>query len=187
VQVLCGRTVYLKAGRVAGIGEVDEQVRAYLSDIKSTAATDASGIIPLGQSLELRRLSLQPSPVGSGAPLKFALEIFPKRSTRLYGPALLFYSVYGSRVAILDLRLPGNPYSLEEGRPLRLRGTVKSLPLVEGDYRVGLHVACTEYYGDYLDLTSLTVFSQPDREDNVPYPAAHRGFVELQRTLEREP
>jgi hypothetical protein len=91
---------------------------------------------------------------------------------------MLIYSDYGTRIAILDLRRE----HVVGGRminPLRLEGHISSLPLVEGDYRVGFFVGTEDYEADYLDLARINVVSRPAAGGPVPYPAAHRGCVEL--------
>ncbi|MBI3877334.1 MAG: hypothetical protein HY300_15485, partial [Verrucomicrobia bacterium] len=87
-------------------------------------------------------------------------------------------SVYGTRVAVLDLR-GREPVSLQKGRTHRVTGTIHAFPLVEGDYRIGLFAGCTQYDGDFQDLAGITVASASDAGGNVPYQAVYRGLTEL--------
>ncbi|MBI5775194.1 MAG: ABC transporter ATP-binding protein [Verrucomicrobia bacterium] len=184
VQVLCGRIIHLRAGRVAGIGAVDEQVRAYLTEQKEAQSSGAAGAA-LGSALELQRLQFTPNPVVSGDAVQFSLEIAAKQKSRLHELVVLIYSMYGVRVAILDVRQQnGQPYEVSPERPLRLGGKINSLPFVEGDYQIGLWIRSDDSYGDFFNLAGLTVLNQGRAQANVPYPAAHRGHLELDFTHE---
>jgi len=178
VQVLCGRCLHLKQGRVIGYGDVPGQINAYLGEIKSRALGTGGEAIPLGRVLELRELDFTPNPVTSGQPLDFAIELSAKEDTSLSQLAVLVYSIYGTRAAILDLR-GREAAPIQKGRAHRITGTIKSFPLVEGDYRIGLFAGCTHYDGDFHDLASVTVASASDSSGKVPYQAVHRGLVEL--------
>ena len=183
VQVLCGRILHLKAGRVAGFGSCEEQLHAYLAEAKKPSAAASGAAVPLGKVLELRQLDFLPNPVASGGPARFTIEVGAKVDTQLTHLAVLFYSVYGTRVAILDLR-QGAPVPIKAGRSHRIVGEIKAVPFVEGDYRIGLYTGCAQEDGDTLDLAGLTVSSASKGGDNVPYPAVHRGLVELDYTFQ---
>jgi hypothetical protein len=70
--------------------------------------------------------------------------------------------------------------AIEPGKPYRCAGRIKSFPIVEGDYRVGLFMQCSEYDGDYHDLASLTVSAATREGELAPYAAHFRGLVELE-------
>ena len=183
VQALCGRIIHLKKGRLIGDGDVQEQINAYLGEIKKPTGA-ANEKVTLGKVIELRQLDFTPNPVTSGQDLKFAVELGSTQKTNLSELAVLIYSVFGARIAILDLRRPDGQMSIDPDHPYRISGTIKNLPLVEGDYRIGLFLNCAEYYGDYHDLASLTV-SAAIREDSLPpYPAHYRGALELDYNVE---
>jgi hypothetical protein len=53
------------------------------------------------------------------------------------------------------------------------------VPLVEGDYRLGLFVQSTNTSGDFLDLRRMEVRPSAQAKKVTPFPAAYRGFLEL--------
>lgn len=186
IQALCGKAAHLKAGSLAGFGPVEEQIRVYLGEIKKAGA-EGTLSVPLGGLLELRKLEFTPQPVVSGQDLHFTCELASRESLRLMDLHLIIMSGLGVRVAIVDLRHPeGIPHQLRPGELLRFNGVLKNLPLVEGEYRVGLFQNNNHYYGDYLDLATFTVANAPTSGPNVPYKAVHRGFVELQSKFDIE-
>ena len=185
VQALCSRALYLDQGRVAAQGPAAEVVGAYLRDLALGQAAVRGLHRRLGGALSLQRLALSPSPVEAGRPLGFDLELESDVMTSVKEVAVLLYSSYGVRVAILDLRDPAGAYPIGPGRPLRLRGDVERLPLVEGDYSVGLYVNAGDVHDQFLDLVPLAVSPAPAGA-LAPYSAYDRGVVSLDVRFSRD-
>ena len=183
VQVLCGKAIYLKSGRLAGIGPVENMVADYLQDIHLNDPSEKEGPVKLGPVLELTRFKFNPNPAVSGQPVEFTLELNASARVRLAEMAILIYSNLGVRVAILDLRPHGIENFTIDSSPLLLRGTIHSLPLVEGDYQMGLYVAYDAISENFFDLARLQL-TAPAQGAHVPYPAIHRGLVEVDFSLE---
>lgn len=179
VQALCSRVVWLDGGAVAWDGTVDGGTSRYLSQALKAPGVSPEQPFKLGASLELRSFALSPNPVESGAPLGFSLCFAARAAVKLTDLALLIYSSQEVRVAIVDLRSSGLPVVISEGDTWTISGEIKSLPLVEGDYRLGLYVACGDFNGSPLGLVELSVVGRPGTSAYVPYPAVHRGVVEL--------
>jgi len=179
IQSLCRRVLHLRNGRVLGVGHPDEQIQAYLGNIRQTRNLTGAAV-SLGPAFELRRLEFSPTPVMSGAELEFTVEIEARHPVRLLDLVILVYSPFGGRVGILDLRQNHcKPYVLEPGKPLCVTGRVANLPLVEGDYLMGVYVECPEYHRDFYNLATLNVFGRSRREGVVPRNPAYRGSLEF--------
>jgi lipopolysaccharide transport system ATP-binding protein len=177
VQALCGRIIHMSGGKLIGDGAPDAQIAAYLGDIKKPRADT---VIPLGKVVECRKLEFNPNPVVSGQPVEFTLELGAKQHTQIVDLAILIYSGFGQRVAILDLRAASGPVAIDPDKPFRCSGRVKSFPIVEGDYRVSIYLSCSVDGGDYHDLASLTVSAATAEGELTPYAAHYRGLVELE-------
>ena len=183
---LCNRSIWLNAGTVAWDGNVDEGIRGYLSQSLKATGVSSGQPVKLGESLELRSFELSPNPVESGARLTFSLEFGASQPARISELALLIYSSKEVRVAIVDLRSSGLPVLIPAGGAWTIGGSITSLPLVEGDYRLGLYVGCGDFIGSPLDLVDLAVAARATSGGYVPYPAAHRGVVELEARVSHE-
>ena len=60
---------------------------------------------------------------------------------------------------------------------------LSSLPLVEGEYRLGLSIRTDEHHAINYDVTTLDVVARPNHE-TVPYSASIRGVVSFDYTIE---
>ena len=178
VQALCGRVVWLDRGTVAAAGPTADVVARYLQAAHSVDR-NVSTPIALGSHLEVRAFCLTPNPVTSGETLRFSLALAATAPTRLAEVAMLIYSSLQTRIAVIDLRAVSLPSRLDAGQTWTVEGSIASVHFVEGDYRFGLFVNSSEFVGDVTDLVELTVQARHNLGHVVPYPAVHRGFVEL--------
>jgi hypothetical protein len=84
----------------------------------------------------------------------------------------------------MDLRNHGQPYQIRaESRVVR--GRIQSLPLVEGDYRIGLYIKSEEYHDNLMDLATVRVQSRASQQRSAQYAAIHRGFLNLDYVIEK--
>lgn len=179
VQALCTRAVWLDGGRIAAAGATVDVLASYLQGVQSVEH-GLRAPVPAGRVLEIGALTLTPNPLESGAPLRFGLTLTASAPVRIGEAAILIYSSFETRVAVIDLRPAGLPSRLSAGESWTVSGTVAGVNLVEGDYRLGLHINSSDFIGDIPDLVELTVLARegaPGRP--ASYAAAHRGFVEL--------
>ena len=184
VQALCSRAIWLDRGAVAHDGDVDDCIGRYLAQSLKGSAVSPSQPLKIGMALELRQCDVSPNPVESGARVRFSLTFAAVATARIDHLALLIYSSQEQRVAIVDLRGAGLPLSLTAGETRTFTGWITSLPLVEGDYRIGLGLGTTDFTGDIAALVELRVGARAPAGAHVPYHAAHRGLVELDFGLE---
>ena len=178
VQVLCRTAVYLHDGRVSRMGPVRDVVAAYLAASGDDRRSALDRPVPLGGGVALDAFGFPGGAVPSGGPARLELALSSDRDVRLDELAVIVNDALGRRVAVLDLRQGDHHLRCGPGRPLRLRVDLPSLPLVEGEYRVGLFVK-----GDHLeqlryDVVSLDVTAREGRAF-VPIRAELRGVVDL--------
>jgi lipopolysaccharide transport system ATP-binding protein len=180
VQGLCQTAIHMKQGQIYRYGKVEETIREYLRAFSETKDASGKASTSLGKELILRRLEFAPQEIITGRAASFVLELASRRPVKIKELAMLLFTDYGLRVAILDFRKFGvTDYFLEHQESLVIEGTIQSLPLIEGDYRIGLYVATDDCHDDFLDLSQLNVGVQASASEIIPYPAANRGVVEL--------
>jgi hypothetical protein len=133
----------------------------------------------IGHALEFRRFEVDPNPVKSGDGVGLSLEIHAYQAARVIELAVLVYSSLDARIAIIDFRSAGLPISLAREQALKITCRIKTLPLIEGEYRLGIYVATSDFIGDLLNLVELSVNPKVRSGQYVPHPAAVRGVLEL--------
>lgn len=183
IQVLCKQAIVLKDGQVLSQGPTTDQIECYLNTERQQSDIGADNSVALGPDLRLTDFRFTPNPVTNSSPVEFALELVAARQANLRDIALLIYNSLGRRVAVLDLRKLGRPYELDSQKSLTISGTIVNLPLVEGDYYVGLYINSGEVIKDFYDLLHLAIANGVEHPV-VPYHIASRGVVELDYTIE---
>jgi lipopolysaccharide transport system ATP-binding protein len=182
IETLCPRTIHLASGSVVGSGETTKIVAAYLSEHRGRTRTVHLQQRKLHEGLILERLCMSSSYIRSGDSVDIRIEFKAEASGQLYECAVLFYSTKGQRIATVDTRESGLlPFRYEDGK-FSLIVQISALPLVEGDFTIGLFLASSEYTGDILELADVTVEaprSRPGYRGYVPYPAEVTGFIVL--------
>jgi lipopolysaccharide transport system ATP-binding protein len=184
VQALCSKSMYLADGTVRDIGDVDRLVAEYLGDAYAGSARRFMAPVFIDNALRLRVFQLEPNPVPTGHTAHFRIEFHSSHTVRLTELALLLYTQQGVRIAVLDFRPFGLPATIGAGDCWELHGEINRLPLVEGQYQAGLYINVGSFSGNLLDLASLSVTPRPKAAGCAPYPAVHRGVMELDFTAE---
>ena len=169
VRSLCGMGILLENGELRG---------EYTYELSRRNGSGRHSHT-LGPTLTLGRLDIDPSPVISGESLLLSVQLVPNSATSVKEIALLLYSEYGARVAVLDLRQHGLRNLMLNDDPFDFKVHLPHLPLVEGEYRLGFYIATSEHADDYLDVAVLTVRAAESHNGVVPYPADYRGFLDL--------
>lgn len=179
VQTLCSRALLLHGGLLVGDGASGEIVDSYLSGEARAARAKTPKRRSLSSALSLESLMFEPNPVPAGSAASFSVEFSSSEPLKMTELAVLLYSDLGVRVAILDLRIAQASHRVSPAQNLRIQGSVVDLPLVEGDYAVGLFLSCGDLRGDFYDLTTLTVNRSGNESEVAPYPSRDRGLLEL--------
>ena len=150
----------------------------------SRSRNSAGPAVQLGQDLELSRFEISPNPIESGGRAEVVLGFTARAATRITELAILIYSAAEARVSVIDLR-GYLPAAMSAGETWTLRGWIESLPLVEGDYQVGLGVRASGFVGDKLGLVAWRVAAAPRPGEHAPYHPQYRGIVELKFGVHR--
>jgi lipopolysaccharide transport system ATP-binding protein len=185
VQVLCQRALRLGGGTVLGAGPVAEEIGAYLAESQGSARRSAlDHPIPLSSRMRLTRFGFDASPVESGTPAAFELEIEATTPTRIDELAVSIHDALNRRVGLIDFRRADGVYQAGGAAPLRLRAELASLPLVEGEYHAGLTIRSDDVHEVREDLSTFAVVAHATQAF-VPYRASMRGVVAFDYDVRR--
>jgi lipopolysaccharide transport system ATP-binding protein len=184
IQTLCRQALLLDGGRTRGIGDVNSQIEAYLTSTSHAARVCEQR--RLSPTLTLDLLRIVPNTIVSGRSSTYLLHLSSTVPVELKEMAIGLYSGLGTLIAILDLRTTKLNYRFGPGQPLKLRGSIRSLPLVEGEYSIGLYLNCGDLHDLIYDLASITVTREFEKREVVPYSPLDRGFLELSHEFDLE-
>ena len=185
VQVLCQRAIRLGQGRIQGNGPVNAEITAYLGETRMSHNV-LDHPITLSQGAELTRFGFAANPAESGAPASFHVELKTSKRTRIEELAVLLHDTLNRRLGVIDFRTAGGPYLTHGDEPFRVAAHLSSLPLVEGEYRIGLSLRTSDAHDILYDLTTLDVVAGANL-DFVPYGPALRGVVAFDYEVRLEP
>ena len=185
IQSLCTKGMLLSQGNLIGFGRVEDQVQAYMATLQQNPGGPGQTLVKTPSGIEVRQLSIAPNPVVSGQPVRFMLELAASRALRVDAITILLNSPTRSLVGVVDLRRTEN-YRLDADAPLLIRGEIRSLPLVEGSYVVGLYLK-TEIQEETISrLAGFDVLSRATAGQIAPYPPEVRGVVEFDASFAKD-
>jgi lipopolysaccharide transport system ATP-binding protein len=179
IETLCSRSIRLASGAVVGDDETTKIVGAYLREHRIRTRALQTQQRKVQEGLVLERVWLSSSDVRSGGSIEIEIDFQASVSGQLHECAVLVYSTRGPRIAVVDTRESGlAPFRYANGN-FALIVQISALPLVEGDYTIGLYLVTTEFVGNLLELAHLTVWAPHSRRGFVTYPSETKGFVVL--------
>jgi lipopolysaccharide transport system ATP-binding protein len=184
IRALCTKVIHLQAGQIVSCGPAEKEVQAYLYAAKESIPISAVNPYQVSPDLRIEQLRITPASVVSGADMQLQLTFYSETLRSFQEIAVLLHSATGVRVAILDLRRADGYHPFDASGYCTLSVCVKRLPLVEGDYQLGLYLQSTLVGANLLDLATFTV-EPPAALDNgiLPYPSQYRGLIKLDYTF----
>jgi lipopolysaccharide transport system ATP-binding protein len=150
VQSLCDRVIWLRSGRIAGVGAPSQVIAAYLrstqADLRERAWPDR-GSAPGNEQVRLRRAALELNgrpgePVTVATPFALAFEYWNENPAEPLDLSLRLYNEHG--VLVFDVGRTGEPLACPDAPgPVLLRDVcrVPAHLLNDGRHRVELHVS----------------------------------------------
>lgn len=184
IRTLCTKVVRLEMGKIVGIGPVEQEVKEYLDPNRPRYVISPETPWQIGRDLTIQRFEITPSPLLSGSAAQINLTFYSTTITTFSEVAVLIYADTGIRVSVLDLRRTESYHQFDAAGYCSLQINIKSLPLVEGGYALGLYLQSPLASGNFLELTPFTVYAQPTAQaEIVPYASQYRGLLRLEYTF----
>jgi lipopolysaccharide transport system ATP-binding protein len=175
VQSLCHRVIHIESGTIKANGDARGIIQEYLA-LTSHKQT-LSRQLRVGRSMTIMDVNFLPNPVESGGDLRFEIIATANSPIKLGEIALLVYAPEGHRIGTVDLRPSGFPFALRAGQSLQIDGVLRSLPLVERNYRISLWIDSGEFTGEIADKIDLIVAPAKPVDGYVPPRPEVRGWI----------
>ena len=182
IKQICGSCLYLKEGVVRMFGATGDVALQYSSERAQQSQLNSA--YKLGADLELVNLHIATGNIESANSASFEIVLRALEETELFDLTVLIEGPAGERVAIIDCRTPSYPHPLDAGSCFVFRGNVETLPLVEGQYSLGLFYRARHSSAYVQGLADLMVSETPRTTRPLCYAAEHRGFIALQCSIE---
>jgi lipopolysaccharide transport system ATP-binding protein len=179
VETLCTRCILIASGELNASGSANEVVGLYLKEYRNVRARS----IKISSGLMLARLEIMPPTIRTGDSVDVTIHFQAEDRGELRECAVLIYSLRGVRVAIKDLRETNIlPLGYKRG-DFALVVRIASLPLVEGEFTVGLWLVTDTSSGNFLDLQDFVVIAPPPVTQFVPYVPEYQGTTVLNASV----
>lgn len=185
LRSMCSRALVLERGRVVANDSCSRALEYYQGLILSDRRAEGA---PMDQRLDdaakVVRLQWLPRAVTSMQAAQVELEIEMLAEDTVLEVALIISNSAGQRCAVVDLRRAAGAINLVAGQRLVYEAQIDSLPLVEGDYELGLYYFSTR---GRVTLSQLAPFSVLPLavEGPAPFIAQDRGICELRYECSR--
>jgi lipopolysaccharide transport system ATP-binding protein len=175
VKQLCKRSILLEKGLVKMVEKTDQVIHHYL--FQKDDFSNRLNSHDLSKGVTIKNLSIDPSPLKSLGEAQISLELESLNPIAINSIGFFFTSLLQERMGIIDLRQ--DVYRLRGGEILKMIVHVKGLPLIEGEYKIGLFIGSDLISGNYQDLMSLFVESPTKTNGVLAYPVEVRGKLEF--------
>jgi lipopolysaccharide transport system ATP-binding protein len=186
VQKLCRRGIMLSGGHLVLSGGMRDVISAYIQEPARTVRS--KGPIKIQPGLVLESIDVDPPSVESGDAARIDIVFAATGRAVLFECAVVILTRRGDRVAVLDPRDSDRfPLNIDRGR-VKLSIDISRLPLVEGDYTIGIAVRADVAWDELVDLTDFKIVRQTPLRPGQIGPE-WRGLVELDAStnVEMEP
>jgi lipopolysaccharide transport system ATP-binding protein len=179
VEALCARSMRLADGTLMEDGNTAAVIAGYLKDRSARTNSMLAAPKKVTEGLVLESVLLSPPIVRSGDPLGIRIDFRANAPGHIKECALLLHSLGGLCIGVVDLRHSGYVPLRYGAESFSFVVEIADVPLVEGDFTIGLYLAGANFFIDLLDLADLTVTARQSKLGIPVYEAQHRGIVEL--------
>ncbi len=180
ISQLCSKAMLLDKGVNKAWGRPEDVIRQYLHEGELTKNQQKE--FALSDQVQLDNFVLDRDHLQPGDSLTLSFRISSRQTNPISALALLIYNDLNERIGILDLRSDELSARSQKQNELTCRIVVHHLPLVEGNYSVGLFLSSNFCQGDFYDLRSFQI-SLP-QGDVLPYDKQYRGYLTLPHHFE---
>jgi lipopolysaccharide transport system ATP-binding protein len=182
VEALCPRSIHLDTGRIVDDGPTSALIGRYLHSYHTQTADHTPAAKRIQDGLVLADVTHSPTMIRTGDPIAIEVAFDATGAGSIIECAVLLYSAKGMRVAVVDPRECGVvPLRYQAGR-FSFVILVAELPLVEGDFSIGLYLTTDRFADDILDIDHFTVLPSQRPQNFSPYDPGVRGVLALKAT-----
>jgi lipopolysaccharide transport system ATP-binding protein len=178
VQALCNKGLVLNNGTILFSGGVSNAISLF-----SQKSQDDSKIsihnFSLSAEMTIEYFEIDKASIESHQNIKFKLSLTSLTKNNITSMAIFLYDSHNEKIAIFDLRCEELTSKLSKNNRVEILGNLINLPLLPGQYHLGIHIQSNLFYKDVFNLINFNVSQKKQSNDNLPYPLSVRGKVEI--------
>jgi lipopolysaccharide transport system ATP-binding protein len=182
IKKLCLSGLYLKSGTAESFDDIEKCFLEYLKSInKPLLSVRKIQNYFLNDFLEIQEFSISDASIRTFDDLDFLIKFRNHKKNLIDCVAILIYDEEENRIAIIDLRssiLIGSTRS-----EILITGTIKNIPLLRGEYRLGLAIGSTTCTGDFFNLLLLRV-RENESNNLIQFPRNVMGEFAIKANFE---
>ena len=181
IQKLCNNCIILNNGTIFSQGDIDKSVAAYLNIQKPEFEPKTE----LDHNYSIPHIGLTPDYIKSLGKLDLSFTLKSESARRISNIIPIIYNTTEERACILDLRqYLGINIPVGANSEIKIDINIASLPLIEGEYIIGLYLKDDVIDRDFMDIFKFIV--EPQQPDSdlfyLEYGTEVRGKVNLKFT-----
>ena len=181
IQKLCSSCIILNNGTIFSQGNIDKSIAAYLNIQKPEFEPKTE----LDNNYSIPHIALTPDYIKSLGELNLTFTLKSSSARRISNIIPIIYNTTEERACILDLRnYLGINIPVAANSEIKIEINVASLPLIEGEYIIGLYLKDDIIDRDFMDIFKFVVEPQQPDSDQfyLEYGTEVRGKVNLNFT-----
>ena len=181
IQKLCSSCIILNNGTIFSQGNINKSIAAYLNIQKPEFEPKTE----LDNNYSITHIELTPGYIKSLGELNLTFTLKSNSARRISNIIPIIYNTTEERACILDLRkYLGINIPVVANSEIKIEINVASLPLIEGEYIIGLYLKDDVIDRDFMDIFKFVVEPQQPDSDQfyLEYGTEVRGKVNLNFT-----
>jgi lipopolysaccharide transport system ATP-binding protein len=183
IETICPRSIYLSSGALVADGPTKKVIPLYLEQRRAPHGAARPRSIRIQEGLAIEQVTAKETLIRCGDPVEISIDFRADVPGQIRECAVILSSATGTRIAVIDVRETDLlPLRYKMGH-FRMTVHITTLPLVDGDFTIGLWLTTDQVSKNFFDLADIMVVVSPSTLDFVPYPAAVRGVVVLSSSV----
>jgi lipopolysaccharide transport system ATP-binding protein len=174
---ICEIGILLSQGSVKAVDKIGKVVSNYLRNEDNLNLKHYKNDVEIGPGIYIERIEIHAQHVVSFENIKWLLRFRFEIENLVSELAILVFNEVGQRVGIIDLR--SYPYfdKTKLTSSLEFKGVIHDIPLIEGNYSLGIYILSNQYTANVYDLIRFSVVGAKVRVS--PFPVESRGLIEF--------
>ncbi len=178
IQKLCGTSIILNNGTMVA----QEKTSTAISIYQNLQNNSNSVSNKLDDNYQIASISFEPQQLNSLSDCTLHFEVSSREERKIESIAPIIYDNFNQKIALLDLRNQmGVSTYIAPNKNLTIAINIKKLPLIEGEYVLGLHIDDSIILRNFDNLHRFNVWPTKASNNEIvhEYETTARGIINL--------